>query len=96
MLFYTYIIYSASTKKFYVGQTDNLILRLEQHNLYTFIKSSTKYGIPWDVYLVIECCNRKQAVNIESHLKKMKSTKYYQSLKMYPEIAEKLKEKYPG
>jgi hypothetical protein len=39
----------------------------------------------------MECESRKQAVNIEAHIKKMKSVKYYPSLKNHPELSEKLK-----
>ena len=94
MSIYVYILFSASTQKYYVGQTENLGQRLQQHNNGTFAGSSTKVGIPWEVYYFIECLDRKQAVNIESHIKKMKSKKYFQSLKLYPEIIEKLKARY--
>ena len=36
----------------------------------------------------------KQARNIESHIKKMKSKVYIENLVKYPEIIERLKEKY--
>jgi putative endonuclease len=94
MKFYVYIIYSAPTKKYYVGQTVNINERLELHNTGELEQSYTKPGIPWDMFHFIECNTKKQAVAIESHIKRMKSTKYYQSLKSYPEIAEKLKAKY--
>ena len=96
MQFFVYILYSASTEKYYVGQTEDLNQRLEKHNSASFIDSSTKPGIPWEMYLAIECISRKQAVNIELHIKKMKSTKYYRSLKNYPEIIDRLKMIYPG
>ena len=96
MIFYVYILYSASTGKYYTGQTEDLVERLEKHNSAIFVDSSTKPGIPWKIYHVIECTSRKQAVNIESHIKNMKSVKYYHSLKNYPEITEKLKINYPS
>ncbi|WP_363152335.1 GIY-YIG nuclease family protein [uncultured Mucilaginibacter sp.] len=96
MTFYVYILYSPTSGKYYVGQTGNLDQRLEKHNSATFANSATKAGIPWEIYYVIECISRKQAVNIESHLKKMRSTKYYRSLNEYPEITEKLRIRYPG
>jgi putative endonuclease len=94
MTFYVYILYSASTGKYYAGQTDDVDERFKKHNSSAFVNSSTKAGIPWEIFHVIECTSRKQAVNIESHIKKMRSVKYYHSLKNYPEITEKLKIKY--
>lgn len=35
-----------------------------------------------------------QALKIEDHIKRMKSVKYFQSLNAYPEMSEKLKQKY--
>jgi len=64
MQFFVYILYSASTEKYYIGQTEDLNQRLEKHNAAIFINSSTKPGIPWEIYFTIECNTRKQAVNI--------------------------------
>jgi len=96
MVFFVYILYSPSTERYYVGQTENLIERLKKHNAAFFDGSSTKAGIPWHIYYTIECDSRKQAVGMELHLKKMKSVKYYHSVKSYPEIVEKLRIKYPN
>jgi putative endonuclease len=96
MVYEVYILYSKSTNKYYVGQTEDLDIRLVLHNTGQFEGSSTKFGIPWIVYHTIECESRKQALAVENHIKKMKSVKYYQSLKLYPEIAIRLKEKYSG
>jgi len=68
--------------------------RLVFHNTGTFKDSSTKAGIPWNIFLEIMCVSRTQALAIEQHIKKMKSVKYYHSLKQYPEMIIKLKERY--
>ena len=94
MTYQVYILYSESTDKYYVGQTEDMEVRLVLHNTGEFAGSSTKFGIPWIIYHTIECESRTQSLAIESHIKKMKSVKYYQSLKLYPDIAIKLKEKY--
>ncbi len=93
MKFIVYIIYSVSTDKYYVGQTVDLDERLILHNTGEFSHSYTKPGIPWQLYH-IECNSKKQAVSIETHIKRMKSIKYYQSLKIYPELTVKLLIKY--
>lgn len=46
------------------------------------------------MFLVIECNSFIQAKAIELHIKKMKSTRYLQNLKQYPEIGENLLVKY--
>lgn len=95
MSFVVYIIYSQATDRYYVGQTENIAERLTLHNSGSFKYSSTKSGIPWRIFFEINCTSREQAIAIEQHIKKMKSSKYYQSLRRYPELAAKLKERYP-
>ncbi|WP_423148914.1 GIY-YIG nuclease family protein [Rubrolithibacter danxiaensis] len=94
MTYWVYILYSSSANKYYIGQTENLSERIEQHNNGFFSNSSTKYGIPWILNYVIECSCRKQALAIERHIKKMKSRKYLNDLKIYPEISVRLKKMY--
>jgi len=43
---------------------------------------------------LIICSSRSQAIKIESHLKKSKNKVYLENLKKYPEISERLIEKY--
>jgi putative endonuclease len=59
-----------------------------------FLKSFTARAIDWTLFLAIECSTRNQSVGIERHIKKMKTRKYIEDLKRYPEIIIKLKEKY--
>jgi putative endonuclease len=92
MKFTVYILYSTSIEKYYVGQTQDIEERLILHNSGIFKGSSTKAGIPWDIFYIIACNSRPQALKIEEHIKRMKSVKYFQSLNAYPEISEKLKE----
>lgn len=46
-MFYVYLLYSANKDKHYVGQTNDLVKRLGQHNNQEV--TSTKYGVPWNV-----------------------------------------------
>jgi len=48
----------------------------------------------WELFLTIDCKIKQQATNIESHIKKMKSKVYIQNLKKYPEMIEKLIQKF--
>jgi len=91
-----YILYNLSADKYYIGFTqESVIERLEKHNSGFYDKSYTA-GISgdWEIYLLIECASVSQALKIEKHIKAMKSIKYIQNLKVYPEIIEKLKDKY--
>jgi putative endonuclease len=45
MSHYLYILYSNSKDRYYIGQTDNLLMRLEYHNSGYVL--STKSGRPW-------------------------------------------------
>ena len=40
---------------------------------------------------VIDCDCKNQGINIERHIKRMKSKKYIENLKAYPKISEKQK-----
>ena len=44
-MFYVYLLYSQKSKKWYIGSTNNLRKRFEQHN--SFQVRSTKFGVPW-------------------------------------------------
>ena len=48
----------------------------------------------WVLVFKILCVNKKQAMLIEKHIKSMKSRKYIENLIKYPEISQKLLEKY--
>ena len=79
---------------FYVGQTIDLHKRVEEHNSKFYDNTYTSKTNDWNLYFSIECDSRKQAILIESHIKRMKSRKYYESLKTYPNISINLKNKY--
>ena len=91
---YVYILHSEKLNRFYVGETDNIVRRLDEHNTGFFKNSFTTKTSDWEIFILINCCDRIQARKIETHIKKMKSKKYIQDLECYPEIIEKLKNKY--
>ncbi|MCU4166779.1 GIY-YIG nuclease family protein, partial [Carboxylicivirga caseinilyticus] len=45
--YHVYIIYSEKFDRFFIGQTQNLKLRIEQHNSGFFSNSSTKFTNDW-------------------------------------------------
>ncbi|WP_268225800.1 GIY-YIG nuclease family protein [Sinomicrobium oceani] len=91
---YVYIIFSESLNRFYVGETIDLNKRLAEHNEGIYTRSYTKKAQNWKLFFTIGCESKTQAIQIEKHIKRMKSVIYIKNLKLYPEIAERLKEKY--
>jgi putative endonuclease len=89
-----YIIYSKLLDKYYVGETIDLGKRLIEHNNGTYDKAFTKKANDWSIFLLISCDDKKQALLIEKHIKRMKSRVYIENLKKYPLIVKKLKDKY--
>jgi len=51
---FVYIILSQKTKKFYVGETPDVSSRLAFHNDPEKNTNSTKSGIPWEIFYVLE------------------------------------------
>jgi putative endonuclease len=86
-----YILYSESSSKFYVGftQTD-LEERIAKHNASFYTKSYSGFTNDWILYIDIRCPDNKKALSIEKHIKRMKSKKYIENLKFFPEMIEKL------
>lgn len=86
---------SNQLNQFYVGSTKQSVdLRLDQHLTKYFSGSFTTKASDWFVFLAIECSSYPQALRIEKHIKNMKSRKYIENLKRYPEIIDKLLERY--
>ncbi len=89
-----YILFSNQLNRFYIGSCKDLSARLTQHVMKVFEKSFTTKAEDWELYLSITDLGYQQARLIELHLKKMKSTKYIRDLIEYPQIIEKLRERY--
>ncbi len=87
----TYILYSAKADKYYIGSTKNMEVRFEYHLAKEFNDSFTARYSDWELYFEIPGLSNTTARSIENHIKKMKSRKYIENLKKYPEMIEKLK-----
>ncbi|MFD2567201.1 GIY-YIG nuclease family protein [Pseudotenacibaculum haliotis] len=88
-----YILFSKKLNRFYTGQTSNFEQRMEFHKSAENTKFTGKAD-DWQLFLKINCQSKKQALAIETHIKKMKSSTYIKNLIKYPEIIDKLKVKY--
>ncbi|MBR9920412.1 MAG: GIY-YIG nuclease family protein [Bacteroidetes bacterium] len=90
-----YILYSESIDRYYVGHTSETAeTRLHRHNTDYYEKKYTRRGKPWKLYVEMPCGSRQQAMDVEQHIKQMKSRKYIENLNKYPEMREKLLERY--
>ena len=90
-----YILYSKSAEKFYVGFTTiPTNERLQRHLNNYYQNKFTSPFKDWELFYEIPCESEKQARLIEAHIKKMKSKQYILNLGAFPEISQKLLEKY--
>ena len=96
MAHFVYIIFSESSDKFYVGETGNVPERIMQHNLGHYKASFSKIACDWKLFWSLECVSRRQALKIEKHIKNMRTRKFYENLVRFPEIAQKLKDRFPS
>ena len=92
---FCYILFSKQLNKFYIGSTKFAVSeRVEQHLTKFFDNSFTSHADDWEVFFEIQCSAYSQALKIEKHLKRMKSRAYLENVRKYPEMVEKLLEKY--
>ena len=88
-----YILQSIKINRYYIGYTSNLELRLQFHADAESRKFTHKAD-DWTVFYSVNCESKPQALAIEKHIKAMKSKTFIENLKKYPEMIEKLLEKY--
>jgi len=91
---FVYIIYSQSTDKYYIGETNDLFTRVNWHNSKQFQDAYTVIADDWEIFWSLQCYNISQARKIEKHIKSMKSRKYIENLIKYPEMSGKLLQRF--
>ena len=69
-MFYTYVLYSVKFDKLYVGQTNFLQMRLEEHN--RGLSNFTKRYTPWQLIHYEEFKTRSEAMKREKEFKSHK------------------------
>lgn len=95
MSHWVYILNSEKLNRFYIGETADVAQRLGFHENSEARKFTAK-AKDWKLFHQFQCDSKQQALAIESHIKRMKSSVYIRNLKKYPEIVEKLQMKYRG
>jgi putative endonuclease len=78
MAYHTYIIYSLKLDKFYIGHTEELEIRLTQHN--SGISTFTAKASDWQLVYSEHYETRELARKREMEIKKKKSRKYIEWL----------------
>jgi putative endonuclease len=78
-MFYVYILKSLSSARYYVGHTDKLDRRINEHN--SGKTRSTKAYIPWKLVYTEKYDTRAEASNREKEIKSYKSGYKFQLLK---------------
>ncbi len=68
-MYHLYILHSETSGKYYIGQTNNIDRRLEEHNSLSINSFTSKYR-PWSLMISIPFENRSQAMKAEKYLKK--------------------------
>jgi putative endonuclease len=89
-----YILYSQKLNRYYTGSCKDLSYRIDQHFNKEYTGAFTTAANDWILFFFKDDLEYREARLIEAHIKKMKSKTYIQNLKIYPEILEKLIEKY--
>ena len=67
--YHTYILFSPEHGKYYIGHTQDVDKRLNEHN-YISKKSYTSKYRPWELKVKLKFSNRSQAMKAEKYLKK--------------------------
>ena len=88
-----YILFSDKLIKYYIGYTADIQVRLNLHS-HSAKGKFTHRADDWVLAFQIACESKGQALDIEKHIKSMKSKTYIGNLIRYPEMAEKLLLKY--
>jgi putative endonuclease len=88
MSFFVYILYSEKLDRYYTGTTDNVQVRLHEHNTALYPENFSVKGIPWELFLEIGCSSSQQAYKLEAFIKRMKSKTFIKKLKEKPDLIE--------
>ena len=75
----TYILYSKSINRYYVGHSVEMNERLREHN--SGEGKYTKRGIPWRMVWTFECPTRSEAMLLEIKIKKRGVKRYLDDIK---------------
>ena len=90
---FVYILFSEKINRFYIGETPDVQVRLNQHNFHYFTSNFTKSANDWILKLAIECVDKKKALFLEKFIKRMKSRKFIEKAINNPSILQNILDK---
>jgi putative endonuclease len=73
-MFYVYVLHSVSTKRFYIGSTQDITNRLSEHNSGE-VKATRSYR-PWAIVYSESFNTRNEAIRREYQIKRWKNPSY--------------------
>ncbi|GGA64977.1 hypothetical protein GCM10008015_02260 [Flavobacterium palustre] len=83
---YLYILFSESSQKFYIGETNNMEERLLKHQNHYYSNSFTKIANDWKIVLTFNCKDKDEAIYLENFIKRMKSKIFNEKIIANPSI----------
>jgi putative endonuclease len=81
-MYFTYIIYSPSAGKYYVGSTQDVEVRLRRHN--AGHSKSTRGKEPWLLIKCFDSDSRSSAIKLEQKIKKRGAGRYLSDKGLLP------------
>ncbi len=78
MPYFTYILYSESKDRYYIGSCEDVLIRLKRHN--DGATPSTKSYRPWRIVWTEQYESKTDAIKKELFIKRMKSRKFIEDL----------------
>ena len=86
---FVYILQSEKTGGYYIGQTEDVALRITQHNADTN-PHFTYRDRPWELKTTLECSDRNHAMRLEAFIKKQKSRIFIEKIINSSEVQQSL------
>ena len=79
-MYAVYVIYNSESGKYYVGQTEDLVRRLTQHNDHTYQSYTARFPGEWKLIHKESVATRSEALKREKGLKSGRGREYIQSI----------------
>ncbi len=85
-MYKVYILFSAKINRYYIGHTENFSVRYAYHNDSIRNRIWTRRGIPWEKKIVFTFESRSEAMELEVHLKDLKSRSVIEKIILYKKV----------
>lgn len=80
MAHWVYVLYGRSADRYYVGETADPEVRLDQHRKRRYRGSYTSIATDWTVCATLLCRDRAHALSVESYIKRQKRRSFVERL----------------